>query len=78
MENILVKELFRNTSQYLDKTITVSGWVRTLRASNAFGFIELNDGSFLKNIQIVFDQNLENFKDIAKVNVSTSLRVTGS
>jgi len=77
MENILVKELFRNTSQYLDKTITVSGWVRTLRASNAFGFIELNDGSFLKNIQIVFDQNLENFKDIAKVNVSTSLRVTG-
>ncbi|NLZ48304.1 MAG: asparagine--tRNA ligase [Clostridiales bacterium] len=77
MENILVKELYRNTSQYLDKIITVSGWVRTLRASNAFGFIELNDGSFLKNIQIVFDQNLDNFKEISKVNVSASLRVTG-
>lgn len=77
MENTLIKELFRNTPQYLDKTITVSGWVRTLRASNAFGFIELNDGSFLKNIQIVFDQNLENFKDISKLNISSSIKVTG-
>ena len=39
MENTLIKELFRNTPQYLDKTITVSGWVRTLRASNAFGLL---------------------------------------
>ncbi|WP_163192755.1 asparagine--tRNA ligase [Clostridium thermarum] len=77
MENILVKELYRNTEAYIDKTITVSGWVRTLRASNAFGFIELNDGSFLKNIQIVFEQKLENFKEISKLNVSSSIKVTG-
>jgi asparaginyl-tRNA synthetase len=77
MENILVKELYRNTEAYIDKTVTVSGWVRTIRASNAFGFIELNDGSFLKNIQVVFEQKLENFKDISKLNVSSSIRVTG-
>ena len=77
MENILIKELYRNTSNYLDKTITVSGWIRNLRASNAFGFIELNDGSFFKNIQIVFEQHLENFKDIAKLNISASIKVTG-
>lgn len=77
MENTLVKELYRSTETYLDKTVTVSGWVRTLRASNAFGFIELNDGSFLKNIQVVFEQNLENFKEISKLNVSSSIKVTG-
>ncbi|WP_139903553.1 asparagine--tRNA ligase [Clostridium thermarum] len=77
MENILVKELYRNTEAYIDKTVTVSGWVRTLRASNAFGFIELNDGSFIKNIQIVFEQKLENFKEISKLNVSSSIKVTG-
>lgn len=77
MENVLVKELYRNTEAYLDKSVTVSGWVRTLRASNAFGFIELNDGSFLKNIQVVFEQKLENFKEISKLNVSSSIKVTG-
>lgn len=77
MENVLIKQLYRNTEDYLDKTVTISGWVRTLRASNAFGFIELNDGSFLKNVQIVFEQNLSNFKDISKLAVSSSLKVTG-
>ena len=77
MENVLVKELYRNTEAYLGNSVTISGWVRTLRASNAFGFIELNDGSFLKNIQIVFEQKLENFKEISKLNVSSSIKVTG-
>jgi asparaginyl-tRNA synthetase len=77
MENVLVKELYRKTEAYLDKTVTVSGWIRTLRASNAFGFIELNDGSFLKNIQIVFEQNLHNFKDVSKLAISSSLKVVG-
>lgn len=77
MENILIKQLYRNTEAYLDKSVSVSGWVRTLRASNAFGFIELNDGSFLKNVQIVFEQNLSNFKDISKLSVSSSIKVIG-
>jgi asparaginyl-tRNA synthetase len=77
MKDIAIKQLYRQSADYLDKTITVSGWVRTLRASNAFGFIEINDGSFFKNLQVVFDQNLENFKDIAKLSISASIRVEG-
>ncbi len=63
---VLVKSLYRNTSEYLSKEVAISGWIRTLRASNAFGFIEVNDGSFFKNIQVVFDNKLENFKYISK------------
>ena len=53
--DILVKELFGNSAQYADKQISISGWIRTLRASNAFGFIEVNDGTFFKNVQVVFE-----------------------
>ena len=75
---VLVKSLYRNTSEYLSKEVTISGWIRTLRASNAFGFIEVNDGSFFKNIQVVFDNKLENFKDIAKLPISSSIKVVGT
>ena len=61
MKNTLVKSLYRNTEDYLDKEVKISGWIRTLRASNAFGFIEVNDGSFFKNIQIVFDNKSRKF-----------------
>ncbi len=74
----LIKTLFRNTNEYLSQEITISGWVRTLRSSNAFGFIELNDGSFFKNIQIVFDTNLDNFKEISKLAISSTISVTGT
>ena len=77
-KNILVKSLYRNTSEYLNKDVTISGWIRTLRASNAFGFIEINDGSFFKNIQIVFDNKLENFKEVSKLPISSSLKIIGT
>ncbi len=64
---VLVKSLYRNSEEHLSKDIAISGWIRTLRASNAFGFIEVNDGSFFKNVQVVFDNNLENFKDVSKL-----------
>lgn len=76
---ILVKSLYRNTSEYSDKKIKVSGWIRTLRASNAFGFIEVNDGSFFKNIQVVFDsEKIANYKEIAKLPISSSISVIGT
>ena len=50
-----VKSIFANPSEFADKEVIVSGWIRTLRSSNAFGFIELNDGTFFKNIQVVFE-----------------------
>ena len=74
---VLVKELYRNTDAYVGKTAQVSGWVKTLRDSKNFGFIELNDGSFFKNVQIVFDTNLSNFEDVRKLSISSSIIVTG-
>ena len=53
----LVKELFRSSAEFADKTVEISGWIRTLRASNAFGFIEVNDGTFFKNVQVVFESD---------------------
>ena len=78
MENILVKELYRNTDKYVGKEIQVSGWVRTVRDSKTFGFIELNDGSFFKNVQIVFSDDLANFSDICKLTISSTIIVTGN
>ena len=77
MENTLIKDLFRNKEKYDGKEITVSGWIRTLRDSKTFGFIELNDGSFFKNLQIVFNDTLDNFKEVSKLTISSSIIVTG-
>ena len=74
----IIKNLFSNIDNYNNKEITVEGWVRTVRDSKTFGFIELNDGSFFKNIQIVFDDALENFTDICKLPISSSIKVTGT
>lgn len=73
----VVKDIYRNTENYVGKTITIGGWVKTLRASKTFGFIEINDGSFFKNIQVVFEESLSNFDEIEKLGVGTSLNITG-
>ena len=78
MDYTLIRDLYRNTGNYVDKEIFISGWIRTLRSSKAFGFIELNDGSFLKNIQIVFDTTLDNFEEITKFTISSSIIVEGT
>lgn len=78
MDCVLVKNLYRNTEEHIGKDITVAGWVRTLRSSKTFGFIELNDGSFFKNLQIVFDTNLNNFEEITKLTISSSITVDGT
>ena len=77
MKKLVIKDLYRNTNEYKDKEITLEGWVRTIRDSKTFGFIELNDGSFFKNVQIVFSDKLDNFAEIAKLSISSSIKVTG-
>nr|WP_113886471.1 asparagine--tRNA ligase [Clostridium butyricum]AXB86451.1 asparagine--tRNA ligase [Clostridium butyricum] len=77
-KSTLIRSLYRNADDFLSKDVAISGWIRTLRASNAFGFIEINDGSFFKNIQIVFDEKLDNFKEISKLPISSSLTITGT
>lgn len=78
MSKTLVKQIYRETAKYLNKEINVSGWVRTARSSKEFGFIELNDGSFFKSVQIVFDTTLSNFSEVEKISVGSSLEVTGT
>ena len=77
-EFIEIKQLYRNKDEYIDKKVKVAGWIRTSRMSKNFGFIELNDGSFFKNMQIVIDEKLENFKEIGKLPISTSLLIEGT
>lgn len=77
MEKIVIKDLYRNTENFINKEITLEGWVRTVRDSKNFGFIELNDGSFFKNVQIVFSDKLNNFTDICKLTISSSTKVVG-
>ncbi|MCG8483426.1 MAG: asparagine--tRNA ligase [Clostridia bacterium] len=73
-----VKEIFKNPEKYIDKKITVKGWVRTHRNSKQFGFIELNDGTSFKNIQLVYESDLDNFDEISKITIASALIVKGT
>ena len=77
MKCTLVKDLYRKTGDYINNNVQVAGWVRTVRTSKNFGFIELNDGSFIKNVQIVFDNKLDNFDKVNKLTISSSIIVSG-
>nr|WP_307760414.1 asparagine--tRNA ligase [uncultured Peptostreptococcus sp.] len=77
-EFLEVKKLYRNSEEFIGKTVHVAGWMRTSRISKKFGFIELNDGSFFKNIQVVLDEEkLDNFKELSKLPISSSLLIEG-
>lgn len=78
MEKLTIKKLYRQTDDYINQQITIEGWVRTVRDSKTFGFIELNDGTFFKNVQIVFHDQLVNFNDICKLTISSAIQVTGT
>lgn len=78
MKKLVIKELYKNTDNYISKEITLEGWVRTVRDSKTFGFIEINDGTFFKNVQIVFTDKLSNFNEICKLTISSSIKVTGT
>ena len=75
---IRVKQLYRNTTDYASKEVTVCGWVRTNRAQAQFGFLNVNDGSFFENLQVVYEQGLTNFNDISKIRVGASVEVIGT
>ncbi len=77
MELVSVRELFKNTEAYAGKTVSVGGWVRSIRASKQFGFIVLNDGTFFTPVQVVYHDTMENFQQISKTNVGAALIVTG-
>lgn len=78
MKDIEIRELFRNSEKYSDQEIVVRGWIRNNRNSKKFGFIELNDGSFFKPVQVVYEaEDLENYEEIAKAHLASGLMVKG-
>ena len=79
MELITIDKLYKNTSSYIDKKISVGGWVRSIRDSKSFGFIVLSDGTFFKTLQIVFDETkISNFDKIKRLSVGSAIICTGT
>ena len=72
MDLVTVRELYRNREEYLDKEVTIGGWVRSIRDSKTFGFIVLNDGSYFETLQVEYHDKMENFAEISKLNVGAA------
>ncbi len=79
MKRVKIAELYKDSARFADKEITVCGWVKTIRDSKALGFMQLNDGSFFKDLQVVFvEDKVKNFREVAKLNVGSAVCVKGS
>ncbi len=75
---VTIREIFKNRDAYLNKEISVGGWVRSNRDSKSFGFVVINDGTFFEPLQVVYHDTMENFAAIAKINVGAALIVKGT
>lgn len=78
MDLITVRELYKHSEEYLDKEITVGGWIRSLRDSKSFGFIVVSDGTCFQTLQIVYHDNLDNFTEVSRLNVGTAIIAKGT
>ena len=77
MEVIDAKKLYEDINSYFDKSVTLEGWIRNHRRQKEFGFIDFNDGTCFKSIQIVYENTLNNFDEITKYHIGSSVRITG-
>ncbi|MCQ2979359.1 MAG: asparagine--tRNA ligase [Clostridia bacterium] len=78
MERIEISELIKDYEKFMDQKVLVNGWVRTIRDQKTFGFMELNDGSSFKGVQVVFDESLDNFNEVCKYTIYSSIEVEGT
>ncbi len=78
MELISIRELYKNTAAYADQTVEIGGWVRNRRPSKQFGFIMLNDGTYFNPVQVVYNDTIENFQEISKINIGAALIIKGT
>ena len=72
-----IREIYKNSEQFLNKEVKLGGWIRSIRGSKHFGFLVLHDGTFFKPIQVVYEEKLENFQEISKMNVGAAVIVEG-
>lgn len=78
IETTEIRQIMRNPDMFIGQQVELAGWIRNIRVSKQFGFIELNDGSFFQNLQVVFEDSLDNFEDVSKLGISTALYVAGT
>ncbi len=78
MKLTTVREIYKCREEFLEKEITIGGWVRSNRDSRAFGFLMISDGSWFDPLQVVYHDNLDNFAEICKVNVGAALIIRGT
>ena len=78
MKLITVREIYKSREQYLDREISIGGWVRSIRDSKAFGFIVVSDGTYFETLQVVYHDTLPNFDEICKLNVGAAILVRGT
>lgn len=78
MKLVTIKELYKNTDDYINKEVKIGGWVRSIRDSKNFGFIVVNDGSFFETLQVVYHDVLDNFDRVSKLNVGSAIIVCGT
>lgn len=77
MKAIEIKKLYKNTKEYLNNDVVVAGWVRTVRSSGNVAFVEVNDGTFFKSLQIVAEDSLANFSEIEKITIGSAVEIKG-
>ena len=73
-----LKELFLKAKEYLNKEITVEGWIRSNRDQKEFGFLDFSDGTCQEHLQIVYDNKLSNFEEVSKYSLGSAVEVTGT
>ena len=78
MDLVTIRELYKKQENYIDKKVTVGGWVRSIRDSKTFGFIVVNDGTFFSPLQVVYSDKLDNFAEVSRLNVGAAIIVTGT
>lgn len=78
MNFIHIKKLYQDMDSYNEQSVTICGWIRSLRDSKSFGFISINDGTYFQPVQVVFDNTLENFDTIRKLNIGSALIIKGN
>jgi len=77
MELVSIRDMYRNKEKYIDTTLEIGGWVRSIRASKNFGFIVVNDGTFFEPLQVVYHDEMDNFAEVSKLNVGAAIIVKG-
>ena len=73
-----LKDLYKDYKSYLNKDVEIQGWIKNHRKQKEFGFIDFNDGTYFKNLQVVYDNTLSNFEEISKLHIGSAVTVKGT